>query len=29
LLEGNYEYMQQYGFTIEEVLRSKRARSLC
>jgi len=28
LLESNYEYMQQYGFTIEEGVRSKRAMSL-
>ncbi len=28
LLESNYEYMQRYGFTIEEVGRSKRATSL-
>ena len=28
LLESNYEYMQQYGFTIEEGRRSKRAASL-
>lgn len=28
LLESNYEYMQQYGFTIEEGVRGKRAMSL-
>jgi len=28
LLESNYEYMQRYGFTIEGVVRSKRAASL-
>jgi len=28
LLESNYEYMQRYGFTVENVVRSKRATSL-
>jgi hypothetical protein len=28
LLESNYEYMQRYGFTVEDVVRSKRATSL-
>lgn len=27
-LEGNSEYMERYGFTVEEVLRRKRATSL-